>query len=102
MKLSARNVLKAKVVQVVKGAVNSEVTLELPGGGTDVDAKAQVPEEDGGYPDVTMFKIPMPSSVLFLRHVRGVSVRNLRVKFQTEDARPLVVTDDVEGMDCDL
>ncbi len=32
MKLSARNVLKAKVVQVVKGAVNSEVTLELPGG----------------------------------------------------------------------
>jgi molybdopterin-binding protein len=32
MKLSARNVLKGKVVQVVKGAVNSEVTLELPGG----------------------------------------------------------------------
>jgi len=32
MKLSARNVLKAKVVRVFKGAVNSEVTLELPGG----------------------------------------------------------------------
>ncbi len=32
MKLSARNVLKAKVVRVLKGAVNSEVTLELPGG----------------------------------------------------------------------
>jgi molybdopterin-binding protein len=32
MKLSARNVLKGKVIQVVKGAVNSEVTLELPGG----------------------------------------------------------------------
>ena len=32
MKLSARNVLKGKVVRVVKGAVNSEVTLELPGG----------------------------------------------------------------------
>jgi len=32
MKLSARNVLKAKVIQVVKGAVNSEITLELPGG----------------------------------------------------------------------
>ena len=31
MKLSARNVLKGKVVKVVKGAVNSEVTLELPG-----------------------------------------------------------------------
>ena len=32
MKLSARNVLKGKVIKVVKGAVNSEVILELPGG----------------------------------------------------------------------
>ena len=32
MKLSARNMLKGKIVKVVKGAVNSEVTLELPGG----------------------------------------------------------------------
>jgi molybdopterin-binding protein len=32
MKLSARNILKGKVVKLVKGAVNSEVTLELPGG----------------------------------------------------------------------
>ena len=32
MKLSARNLLKGKVVKVVKGAVNSEVIIELPGG----------------------------------------------------------------------
>ncbi|HZD56933.1 MAG TPA: molybdopterin-binding protein [Anaerolineales bacterium] len=32
MKLSARNMLKGKVKQVTRGAVNSEVTLELPGG----------------------------------------------------------------------
>jgi molybdopterin-binding protein len=32
MKLSARNVLKGKVVKVTRGAVNSEVTLELAGG----------------------------------------------------------------------
>ena len=32
MKLSARNLLKGKVIKIVKGAVNSEVTLELPGG----------------------------------------------------------------------
>ncbi|MCX6069995.1 MAG: molybdopterin-binding protein [Chloroflexi bacterium] len=32
MKLSARNVLKGKIVKVQRGAVNAEVTLELPGG----------------------------------------------------------------------
>jgi molybdopterin-binding protein len=32
MKISARNVLKGKVVKVIHGAVNSEVTIELPGG----------------------------------------------------------------------
>ncbi|HTP00724.1 MAG TPA: molybdopterin-binding protein [Anaerolineales bacterium] len=32
MKLSARNILKAKVVKVTKGAVNTEVTLQLSGG----------------------------------------------------------------------
>lgn len=33
MKLSARNQLEAKVKTVTHGAVNSEVVLELPGGG---------------------------------------------------------------------
>jgi molybdopterin-binding protein len=32
MRLSARNVLKGKVVKVTPGAVNSEVILELTGG----------------------------------------------------------------------
>ena len=31
MKLSARNILKGKVVKVTKGAVNSEVVIELLG-----------------------------------------------------------------------
>jgi len=32
MKISARNTLKGKVKQVSPGAVNTEVTVELPGG----------------------------------------------------------------------
>jgi molybdopterin-binding protein len=32
MKISARNVLKGKVKKVVRGAINAEVTIELPSG----------------------------------------------------------------------
>jgi molybdopterin-binding protein len=32
MKLSARNILKGKVVQIKSGAVNTEVIIELPSG----------------------------------------------------------------------
>ena len=32
MKLSARNMLKGKIIKIIHGAVNSEITLELPGG----------------------------------------------------------------------
>lgn len=34
MKISARNVLKGKVKRIARGAVNSEVILELTGGAT--------------------------------------------------------------------
>ena len=32
MKISARNLLKGKVTRLIQGAVNSEVTIQLPGG----------------------------------------------------------------------
>jgi molybdopterin-binding protein len=32
MKLSARNIIKGKVIKVTPGAVNSEIVLELAGG----------------------------------------------------------------------
>ncbi len=32
MKISARNMLKGKVKRIIPGSVNSEITIELPGG----------------------------------------------------------------------
>jgi molybdopterin-binding protein len=48
MKLSARNVLKGKVVQIKAGAVNSEVILELPGGQQVVSIITKISAENLG------------------------------------------------------
>jgi molybdopterin-binding protein len=32
MKLSARNVLKGKIIKITKGAINSEVVIQVEGG----------------------------------------------------------------------
>ena len=32
MRISARNVIEGKVIKVIHGAVNSEITIGLPGG----------------------------------------------------------------------
>ena len=32
MKISARNIIKGKVIKITTGAVNTEIILELPGG----------------------------------------------------------------------
>lgn len=46
MKISARNQLKGKVVEVNHGAVNSEVVVELPGGARLVSIITKTSAED--------------------------------------------------------
>ena len=33
MRISARNVLRGRITKIVQGSVNSEIFIELPGGG---------------------------------------------------------------------
>ena len=48
MKLSARNVLKGKIIQVKPGAVNIEAILQLDGGGQIVSIITKEPAESLG------------------------------------------------------
>jgi molybdopterin-binding protein len=65
MKLSARNVLKGKIVSVKPGAVNSEVVIELPGGPQVVAIITKESAENLGLaPGKTAYAVIKASSVM--------------------------------------
>ena len=66
MKISTRNALKGKVKQVVPGAINSEVTVVLEGGGDEIIAvitRASA-ERLGLAPGMEAYAIVKASNVL--------------------------------------
>jgi hypothetical protein len=41
----------------------------------------------------------MPAYGLFARHVRGLELDNIRVGFESDDARPAMICSDVDGLE---
>lgn len=68
------------------------------GRGTKEDAAIQVPELENVYPDPNRFGA-MPAHGFFIRHVRGIEMRDVEVRYTNEDLRPAFVLDDVVGAD---
>jgi molybdopterin-binding protein len=65
MKISARNVLKGRIKSVVHGAVNSEITLELPGGVEVVSIITKTSAEELGLaPGKEAYAVIKASSVM--------------------------------------
>lgn len=74
------------------------LNLRLPGGETVSPASiGPVPEQPAEYPEFPCFH-PLPAWGLFLRHARGVLLRDVRLAAESPDSRPERVTDDVEGL----
>jgi polygalacturonase len=68
------------------------------GGGSAESAKIQPPELEKDYPDPNRFGA-MPCHGFFVRHVKGISFRDVEVRYEKEDSRPAVLLDDVAGAD---
>lgn len=79
----------------------SNILITYQGGGTAEQAARLVPEYEQEYPEPGHFGI-IPSYGMFARHVQGLTVHNLEVRFATEDLRPTVILDDVAGATFDL
>jgi polygalacturonase len=76
----------------------SDVTVRYPGGGNPFIASRaladSVPELPANYPDFSMFK-ELPAWGLYIRHARGVQIRNLSLFCAAKDYRTAIVLDDV-------
>lgn len=57
-----------------------------------------VPEVKDKYPEFSMF-FELPAWALYVRHVKGLTLKNISVKAETPDYRPAFVFDDVKGVD---
>jgi len=80
----------------VEDVTLSDIRLVYRGGGTSADAVRDVPEVEDAYPEPSMFGT-LPAYGLFVRHARGVTLRDVTISTIGADARPAVFLQDVEG-----
>ena len=77
----------------VRDVVLSNVMIEADGGWPGPVGFA-VPELPDGYPKAWMFG-HLPAYAIYSRHVRGLTMRNVRIHARSRDERPPLVFDDV-------
>jgi polygalacturonase len=76
----------------------SNIRHSLAGGLTPGDVDQNPPENEGAYPETTMFG-PLPAYGFFIRHAKGITLDNVEVRFEKRDTRPAMVLRDVAGAD---
>jgi hypothetical protein len=75
----------------------SNITIHTKGGGTKEMAGKTLDEAIKVYPSSIMWGQPHVSG-LFVRHVSGLDVSNLKILMDAPDERPLMNLEDVEGL----
>ena len=76
----------------------SNIKIIYDGGGSKEDAQTDPPENESAYYHLSG---PLPSYGFFIRHARGISIRDVTVGYEETDLRPALYCDDVDGLDLD-
>jgi hypothetical protein len=84
----------------IEGVTLSDIRLTYAGGGTEDQARIEVPEVIAKYPDADMFK-GLPAYGLYVRHVDGLKLRNVQFLNARDDLRHALVCDDVHHLEVD-
>jgi polygalacturonase len=78
----------------------SHIFIDYKGGGTVENAKREVPEDEKMYPEASRFGF-IPSYGMFVRHVHGLTVDHVVLRYAAEEHRPVVTLSDVTNADFD-
>lgn len=82
----------------VENLTLENIRIELPGGGNSADAQIQLPEKVSAYPEYSMFGKIMPAYGIYVRHVRGITFKNVRMDVIIPDARPARILVDAQDV----
>jgi polygalacturonase len=81
----------------VENVLLSNILIRTAGGGDSDLAAKKLDERVEKYPQAFMWG-PMPVSGFFVRHVRGIQMKDIKIIVDTADKRPLMIFDDVEDL----
>jgi polygalacturonase len=74
----------------------SNIRVYAKGGGTKEQAALDPPERENIYPEPAMFG-DLPAYGFFIRHIKGLQMRDVEVSFLSPDQRPAFWLNDVAG-----
>ncbi|HEX3729315.1 MAG TPA: glycosyl hydrolase family 28-related protein [Opitutaceae bacterium] len=78
----------------------SHIFVDYKGGGTALEAQRDVPEDEKMYPEPGRFG-KIPSYGLYARHVRGLTLDHVELRYNSEEHRPVADLIDVAAADID-
>jgi polygalacturonase len=76
----------------------SNIRIYAKGGGTKEQAALEPPERENIYPEPTMFG-ELPAYGFFIRHIKGLQIRDVEVSYLTPDMRPAFWLNDVNDVE---
>lgn len=82
----------------VENVILENIKISSMGMGTLEEARITLPEYRGSYPENRMYGHIYPSSGLFLRHAKNVTLNNIELEVRNDDYRPSVILEDVHDV----
>ncbi len=76
----------------------SNIRIIYKGGGTINDFNRNIPEMTDGYPKAKMFG-HLPSYGFFIRHAKGVTLRDIFLSYELNEERPAIYCDSVKDIE---